>query len=51
MGSLSGGHNVSDLIMLMDNEVPMDTYYVLQDAEKQLMKVMDSAFWVDNLSS
>ena len=42
---------MSDLIIFVDNEVPMDTYSAFQDAETQMMKVMNSAFEVDNLSS
>ena len=41
---LSGAHIVSDLIALMDGEVPMDTYYALQDAEKKVVEVMVSVF-------
>ena len=48
---LSGGHIVSYLITLVENEVPMDTYSALQDLEKQIMKVMKIAFIVDNLSA
>ena len=42
VGYLSSGHSMSDLITLVDNKVPMDTYSALQDAEKQMMKVMYS---------
>ena len=42
---------MSDLITLIDNEVPMDMYSALKDIEKQTPKVMDSAFGVENLSS
>ena len=41
---------MSYFIMLVDNEVPMYTYYTLQDAEKQMMKVMNSEFGVEKLS-
>ena len=34
VGSLSGGHSVSDLITFVDDEVPMYTYSVLKDAKK-----------------
>ena len=40
---------MSYLITLVDNEVPIDMYSVLQDSEKQILKVMDSAFGVDNI--
>ena len=32
---LRGGHSVSDLITIMDNEVPMDTHSKFQDSEKK----------------
>ena len=44
VGSISGDHIVSDLIALVDNEVPVDTYSALKDAEKQMTKVMNSEF-------
>ena len=34
VGSLRDGNRVSYFFMLMDNEVPMDTYYALQYTEK-----------------
>ena len=40
---------MSDLITLVDNEVPIDTYYVLQVTEKKMLKLVDSASVVDNL--
>ena len=49
MGSLSGGNNVSDLIMLVDNKVPIITFSALQDAENKMVKVVDSSFRLDNL--
>ena len=49
--SLSGGHSVSYLITLVSNEVPVDTNSVLQNAEKQIMKVINSSFGVDILSA
>ena len=48
---LSGGHSVSDLITLMDNKFPKYTYLALKYSEKQMTKVMDSAFGVDKLSA
>ena len=51
VGSLSGGHILSYLITLVDNKVPMKTYSALQDAEKQMFKLMNKAFVVDNLSA
>ena len=51
LGSLSGGHNLSNLITFVDNKVPMGTYSVLQEAENQIVKVVDSSFGVDNLST
>ena len=31
VSSISGGHNVSDLITLVDKEVPIYNYFALQD--------------------
>ena len=33
ISSLSGGHNISDFITLVENEVTIDIYSALQDAE------------------
>ena len=51
VGSLSGSHNVSDLITLVDNKLPMDTYSTLKYTEKQTSNVMDSTFGFDNISA
>ena len=51
MISLSGSHSVSYLIMLVNNKVPMDTYYAFQDSEKKKTTVMNSSFEVDNFSA
>ena len=49
MSSLDCGHNVSDLITIMANEVLMYTDSLLQNSINQIMKVMYSPFVVDNL--
>ena len=51
MSSLSSGHSMSDLIKLVGNKVPMNTYSALLDVEKQTTKLMNSVFGVDNLSA
>ena len=48
-GYIISGYNVSYLITLMDNKVPMDTYYELQDTENQMVNVMDITLVLDNL--
>ena len=40
---------MSDFIMLVENEIPMNTYNALQDSEN-IMIVMNSSSVVDNLS-
>ena len=35
VGSLIGGHSMSYLITLVDNYVPIDTYYALKYVEKK----------------
>ena len=49
VGSLIVDHSMSYLITLVDNKVPMDTYFSLQDAEK-MTKLMKIVLGVDNLS-
>ena len=46
---LIGGHIMSYLITILDNKVPKYTYSALRDSEKQTIKVINSAFVVDNL--
>ena len=46
-----GSHNVSNLITLVDREVPMDTYSALQNSEKQMISVMKSVFGIKNLTA
>ena len=48
---LLGSHNVSGFITLVDVEVPMDTYYALQNSEKQMISVMRSVFNVKNFTA
>ena len=47
MRSLSGILSVSDFITLMDNQVTMETYFALQDANK--IRDMHSLFGVNNI--
>ena len=42
---------MSDLITLVDNEVSIYTYYILQEVENQMVKVMGITFGGDNLSA
>ena len=44
-----GSHNISDLITLVDGEVPVYTYYALHNFEKQMISVMKRVFDVKNL--
>ena len=49
VSSLGCGHNLSDMITLVYNEVSMDMYSVFQDSEKKMVKLMEVVFIVDNL--
>ena len=49
VSSLSVSNNMLDMITLVANEVPMDTYSSLQDPENQMAKLIYRSFRIDHL--
>jgi hypothetical protein len=42
-------HSIADIIVLIANEIPIDTGSAFQEAQAATMKIMEDVFNVDNL--